>query len=186
MGLRIIGGDLKRKKLIWLNKSSIRPTSDRLRESVFNILSFRTQERIVLDLFSGTGAFGFEALSRGAKSAVFIDNDTDALSLIKQNKRSLALDDRAKIIKWDIVKNLDCIKYVNPLFNLVFMDPPYYKKFIKPSLLNLRNSHCLEKEACVVVEHPFSESIPKDFSAYNIIDQRKYGKKIVSFLNFKE
>ena len=186
MGLRIIGGDLKRKKLIYLNKSSIRPTSDRLRESVFNILSFSIQGRIVLDLFAGTGAFGFESLSRGAESAVFIDNDNSALSLIRQNKRSLALDDRVKIIKWNIVKNLDCVKSGNPLFNLVFMDPPYSKNLIKPALLNLINSRCLEKEACIVVEHTFLESIPKNLLTYNIIDQRKYGKKIVSFLNFRK
>jgi len=184
LGLRIIGGDLKGKKLYSLRGMIIRPTADRLRESIFNILSFHVQGAIVLDLFAGSGALGIEALSRGAESAVFIDNRKGPLSVIKRNISSCAFDNRTKIIKWNIIKDLNCIRLTRPAFGLVFMDPPYNRNSIKPALFNLYLSGSLKTEACIVVEHTPSEPVPKDLSEFEIVDQRKYGKAIVSFLNY--
>ena len=184
MGLRIIGGDLKGKKLHSLSGTTIRPTADRMREAIFNILSFRVQKAIVLDLFAGTGALGIEALSRGAESAVFIDTNKKVLSLIERNIRSCKLGDRAKIIKWNINKNLNCIKSADPPFDLVFIDPPYNKHFIKPSLSYLYRSTVLAKDAFIIVEHDPAEQVPEDNPAFKIADQRKYGKTLVSFLNY--
>ena len=182
MGLRLIGGDLRGKKLHSIPGIKIRPTADRLREAIFNILSFRVRGALVLDLFAGTGALGIEALSRGAESAVFIDTDKGVLSLIERNVRSCALNKRAKFIKWNIRKNLNCIMSVQPAFDLVFMDPPYDKDYIKPSLLNLHQSKALAKNACVVIEHSPTEPIPEEGPVFRITDQRKYGKTLVSFL----
>ena len=147
MGLRIIGGELKGKKLYTIPGTLIRPTADRLRESIFNILSYLVKEAVVLDLFAGTGALGIEALSRGADSAVFIDNNKKALSVIERNIQSCAVDNRSQIIRWDIVKNLNCINSVDSKFNLVFMDPPYNKGMIKPTLNNLHDSGYHGKDA---------------------------------------
>jgi len=189
MGLRIIGGDLKGKRLRSVSGTITRPTSDRLRESIFNILSFRVQATIALDLFAGTGAFGIEALSRGAKYAIFIDIYKDALSIIEQNIRSCALENRARIIQWDITRNLNCISSFCSQIGLVFMDPPYNRSIIKPTLLHLYNSRAVEKEACIVVEHSPLEPIqPKDLqedkSAFETMDQRKYGNTLISFLKY--
>ena len=107
MGLRVISGRLKGKKLYSVHGSATRPTADRLRESIFNILSTRVFKAVVLDLFAGTGALGIEALSRGAVSAVFVDNSRKAVSIIRRNITSCAFDQRANIIKWDIKKNLN-------------------------------------------------------------------------------
>jgi len=183
-GLRIIGGDLRGKKLHSIGRVKIRPTADRLRESIFNILGLYARDTVVLDLFAGTGALGLEALSRGADSAVFIENDKGALSLIERNIRSCDLNDKARTIKWDIKKNLNCIKSTRPAFGLVFMDPPYNGKAIRPSLLNLYRSGSMEEDALIIVEHSPLEAIPEDILGLTIVDQRRYGKALVSFLNF--
>ncbi len=182
--MRIIGGILKGKKLNSLRGNKIRPTADRLRESIFNILSFRLQDTAVLDLFSGTGALGIEALSRGAAFAVFIDKYKGAISLIEQNVRSCSLEQKAKIIKWDITKNLKCIKDFRPAFNLVFMDPPYSENALSQTLANLHTSNSLVKGAGIVIEHTSFEPICPGLVEFTISDQRKYGKTLVSFLNY--
>ncbi len=184
MGLRIIGGDLKRKKLYSVRGTMIRPSADRLRESLFNILSFRVQGSVVLDLFAGTGALGIEALSRGAKFAVFVDKHQSAFSAIYRNIQSCSLLNKTKIIKWDIIKNLNCIKAIKPAFNLVLMDPPYNRNIINPALFNLHRSCSLKKGACIVVEHTVLEPIPKDRLEFTIADQRRYGKTLVTFLDY--
>ncbi len=193
MGLRIIGGDLKGKRLRSVSGTTTRPTSDRLRESIFNILSFRVQATTALDLFAGTGAFGIEALSRGAKHAIFIDIYKDALSVIEQNIRSCALENRARIIQWDITRNLNCISSFCSQIDLIFMDPPYNRNTIKPTLINLYNSRAIKKGACIVVEHSRLEPIlPEDLqenlqenkTAFKMMDQRRYGKALISFLEY--
>ncbi len=192
--MRIISGDLKGKKLCSVRGRIIRPTADRLRESIFNILSFRVQGAVALDLFAGTGALGLEALSRGAESTVFIDNDKGSLSVIERNIQLCAFDNRTKIIKWDIKKNLNCIRSTGltsrilplniPLFNLVFMDPPYKKNMLKSALCNLHSTGSLERGALIIIEHTLLEPIPTDSPKFEIADQRRYGKTLVSFLNY--
>jgi len=184
MGLRIIGGALKGKRLYSVHDMSIRPTADRLRESIFNILSQRVLDAVVLDLFAGTGALGIEALSRGAESAVFVDNRKEALSVLRRNIDSCMLDQKANIVKWNIKQNLNCIRSKKQHFDLIFLDPPYDKNLIKPTLSNLDESHSLKNEACIVVEHSLFEPIPTDLFAFDLLDQRKYGKTLVSFLNY--
>jgi len=184
MGLRIIGGALKGKKLYSVRDMSIRPTADRLRESIFNILSHRVLDAVLLDLFAGTGALGIEALSRGAESALFVDNRKGALSVLKRNIASCKLDQKARIIKWNIRQNLNCIKSQKHHFDLIFLDPPYDNNLIKPTLFNLDKSHSLTKGACIVVEHSLFEPIPTDLFVFDLLDQRKYGKTLVSFLNY--
>jgi 16S rRNA (guanine966-N2)-methyltransferase len=184
MGLRIISGRLKGKKLHSVQGLTIRPTADRLRESIFNILSFRVHKAMVLDLFAGTGALGIEALSRGAESAVFVDNDPGALSVIKRNITSCSFDKHANIIRWDIKKNLNCLKSARRAFDLVFLDPPYNQSMVKPALFNLEHTRSLEKGARIVVEHSPQEPIPDDLFMFEIADQRRYGKTLVSFLSY--
>ncbi len=184
MGLRIISGELRGKRLRSVHGKAIRPTADRLRESIFNILSSGVLEAVVLDLFAGTGALGIEALSRGAESAVFIDSSSEAISTIASNVKLCAFDNRAIIIKWNIEYNLNCLKSIKPAFDLIFIDPPYNKNMIKPALIHLDRSGSLRKGACLVVEHSPFEPIPDDLFVFQITDQRRYGKTLVSFLNY--
>jgi len=183
--MRIISGTLRGKKLLPLSGTAIRPSGNRLRESVFNILSQGIRGRTVLDLFAGTGALGIEALSRGAVSAVFVDKSDMAISLIRQNICSCRLEGRTKVVKWDVENNLNCIKSdMFPGFDLVFTDPPYNQNLTEVTLRHLHTSRCLKKGACVVAEHSLREKIPEDDSVYVIADQRRYGKSLVSFLDY--
>jgi 16S rRNA (guanine966-N2)-methyltransferase len=193
MTLRIIGGDFKGKKLHpirTIRGAGIRPTADRIRESIFNIINFQVHGSVVLDLFAGTGALGLEALSRGAEFAVFVDYYKKVLFDIERNIHALALDNKTKIIKWDITKNLNCIHTIETtagsdrlIFDLVFMDPPYNRKMIKGSLLNLYLSGSLAEEVVIIVEHTISEPLSENLSEFKIYDQRNYGKTTISFLS---
>jgi 16S rRNA (guanine966-N2)-methyltransferase len=133
---------------------------------------------------AGTGALGIEALSRGAESALFIDIHNGALSVIECNIKACGLENKAKTIKWDIIKNLNCIKSYRAAFDLIFIDPPYNKNFLQPTLRNLRKVGSVKKGACLIIEHSLLEPIPLDFPEYELQDQRKCGKSLVSFLKF--
>jgi len=180
--LRIIAGSLKGKKLFSAPGKKVRPTADRLRESIFNILSFRVSEAVVLDLFSGTGAFGIEALSRGARQAVFVEKARAALSVIKRNIQACALENQAQVIQWDIARNLNCLQRILLRYDLVFMDPPYNRDMIQMGLSNLSHSDCINPGGCIVVEHSASEPIPENTGRFAVLDRRKYGKTLVTFL----
>jgi len=184
MALRIIGGDLKGRRIVTVRGSMTRPTADRLREAIFNILYTRVQGSVVLDVFAGTGAMGIEALSRGAEYAVFVDNNKNASSVIKKNITSCEIEDKTTIIKRDALKRLDWIKSIKPWFNIVFMDPPYNRNFIKPSLESLVKSQLLKQKAYIIIEHSYSEIISEEIKAFTTIDQRKYGKSMVTFLQY--
>ena len=184
MAMRIIGGNLKGKRLSSIRGSRIRPTADRIRESIFNILSDRVQGTTVLDLFSGTGALGIEALSRGAAFAVLIDKYINAVRLIEKNVRACALEKEVKVIQWDITKNLKCIGGFRQTFELVFMDPPYGQMTLAKTLMNLDRSHSLKKGALLVIEHAQIEPLDLELGRFTVTDQRKYGKTLVSFLTY--
>ncbi len=184
MSLRIISGELKGKRLFSPKGVKIRPTADRIRESIFNILTPCIPDSVVLDLFAGTGAFGIEALSRGASFAIFLDSDKDSLEVIEKNVSACRLQDRVKIIRADIVKNNIALKKGYPPVDLVFMDPPYNKDLIKPALIKLSASPLLQKNALIIIEHAVTETLPEYVLEYKLSDQRRYGKTLVSFLNY--
>jgi 16S rRNA (guanine966-N2)-methyltransferase len=180
--LRIIGGSLRGKNLASLSGSAIRPTADRLRESIFNIIAARVPNAVVLDLFAGTGAFGIEALSRYARAAVFIDNSRAAVTVINRNLEMCRLLDRARVILSDITRGLDRIPVPQQRFDLVFMDPPYNRGFVRNGLDLLRRNPCLASGHCLILEHSSHEPLPFDLEGYDLLDQRRYGKTLVSFL----
>ena len=182
MTIRIIGGELKGRKLVTVPGRQTRPTADRVRESIFNILGDRVPSALVMDLFAGTGAMGIEALSRGAESVLFADYDKKALAALEKNVKACSLESRVKIIKWNILKNLNITSPFHHAFNLVFIDPPYNKNLIQPTLSNLGKSECLKSGACIAIEHSLQEPISAIDQRFKISDQRRYGKTLVSFL----
>ena len=184
MALRIIAGELKGRKLRSVRGRKTRPTANRTREAIFNILAFQIRDSRVLDLFAGTGAFGIEALSRGAESVVFVDVDYHSISVIKENVESLSLENRTKIFQWDLSRSLNSLESLRSAFNLIFMDPPYNENLIEPALFNLHSSQCMERGSRIIVEHSDPESILNLRLPFEISDQRKYGKTLVSFLNY--
>jgi 16S rRNA (guanine966-N2)-methyltransferase len=182
--MRIISGNFRGRKLASFQGTTIRPTSDHIREAIFSILSGTVPMTMVLDLFAGTGALGLEALSRGAAKSVFIDSHKKARALIAKNLMRCGIDPKNIILRCNILKNLNCLTSIKFRFNLVFMDPPYNLNMVKPALLNLLQSSSLAPGACVVVEHALTETIPDPIFAFKCIDRRKYGKTLVSFFEY--
>lgn len=182
--MRIISGKLGGRKLFSLSGRRVRPTSDRVREALFNILADRVAAATVLDLFAGTGALGIESVSRGARTAVSIDNSRDAVRIIEKNISRLALEKSIRMIKWDIARNLNCIQTTEPVYDLVFMDPHYERGLVEKALDNLHHSRSVIPGAMLVVEHSRREGLPADRGFLDMADQRKYGKTLVSFLTY--
>src|ERR1700746_3224412 len=152
--MRVVGGRLKGRNLASPASREIRPTADRLRESVFNILVHAYDNPIegarVLDLFAGTGALGIEAVSRGAAFALFVDNGAEARALLRNNVEALGLGGVTKVFRRDAT-DLGPAHPVEP-FSLVFLDPPYGKGLAAPALNSLREGGWLTPEALLVVE----------------------------------
>ena len=152
--MRVVGGELKGRNIVAPTSRDIRPTADRLRESVFNILIHAYddpfQDARALDLFAGTGALGIEAISRGASFALFVDNGTEARALLRNNVEALALGGVTKVYRRD-ASNLGPVHPMEP-FSLVFLDPPYAKKLAEKALASLRDGGWLTPGALLVVE----------------------------------
>lgn len=183
--MRIIGGTLRGRKLHTFKGTDIRPTSDRTREAVFNILSDRIPGAHVLDLFAGSGAMGIEALSRRAAAAIFVDKAPAAIALIKKNIRVCGgLGAKTRIIQWDIKHSLACLNASQPPFDLIFLDPPYGSSLADPALSHLIKTGAMAADTRLVLEHGQTEkfSLPDDH--FQLSDQRRYGKTLVSFLSY--
>jgi len=159
---------------------SIRPTTDRQRESLFNILVNMNSiiNANVLDLYAGTGALGIEALSRGAQSVVFIDNSRQAIQLIKSNLEQLKIEHSTHIIQCDILKGLACLN--DRIFDLILMDPPYHNACIFKTLCNIVDQQCFDPNTIIVAEHAANEIIhvPENIIQFDV---RKYGNTKFSF-----
>lgn len=182
--LRIIAGELKGRKLRTVAGLATRPTADRTREAIFNILGPGIRGAHVLDLFAGTGAFGIEALSRGAASALFIEMGREALAVLAGNIQACGLAERAAAVRWNAARNLDCLRNREPLSRLIFLDPPYRQGLAAPTLSHLHSACCLAEGARLVVEHGVDDPLPEPGAAYLLQDQRRYGKTLVSFLSY--
>ena len=182
--MRIISGTLRGKKLHTFHGTRIRPTADRTREAVFNILSGRIWGAQVLDLFAGSGAMGIEALSRGATFTTFIDSSPAAIALIKKNLHACRLEKKARVILWDIERNVDCLQSQQTTHNLVFLDPPYRRGLAQPALMHLENSHFLAPGTCLVLEQAHIDERPLPPAHFVLTDRRRYGKTLVSFLTY--
>jgi 16S rRNA (guanine966-N2)-methyltransferase len=184
--VRIIAGSLKRKTLLSVPGLGTRPTSDRLRETLFNILGYDVKNATVLDLYAGTGAMGLEALSRGALFCTFIDNGREALTVIRKNIEACRLNEKSAVYGWDASQNLSRLKTTGHRFDLVFIDPPYHQNLVPPTLVNLVSSGCLAHGARLVIEHAIPDPVTLPSGFFSLTDYRKYGKTAVSFLSYDE
>ena len=181
--MRIVGGRLGGRVLAAPRSQSIRPTADRLRESLFNILAHAYGDPVsgarVVDLFAGTGALGLEAMSRGAAFALFIDDGAEARALIRQNVEALGLGGTTRIFRRDATR----LGAVHPLapFSLAFLDPPYSQGLAERALLSAAAGHWLTPDALVVVEEATDAAFAAP-EAYEEIERRSYGDSELVFL----
>lgn len=178
--MRIIGGKFKGRTLAEFKGDDVRPTSDRAKEALFNILAFRLVGARVLDLFAGSGALGLESLSRGAKEVVFNDYSKNSLSILQKNLTALKIGEEAK------VKNLDyaaCLGQVSGQFDLIFIDPPYKQEYGEKALKMIAERGLLTKDGIAVYERDVPFSI--EVEGLEKFDERKYGRAYLAFFKRK-
>jgi 16S rRNA (guanine966-N2)-methyltransferase len=183
--MRIVGGRLGGRTLAAPRSQAIRPTADRLRESLFNILVHAYGDPVtgarVLDLYAGTGALGLEALSRGAAFALFVDDAAEARALLRENVAALGLGGVTRVFRRDATR-LGPAHPVEP-FSLVFLDPPYGKGLAEKALVSARAGGWLAQGALVVVEEA-ADAAFKAPSGFEEVQRRRYDDTEVVFLRF--
>ncbi len=177
--MRVITGTARGRRLKELEGMETRPTTDRVKEGIFNIIQFDIEGRRVLDLFAGTGQLGIEALSRGAASAVFVDQRRDAAALTRDNLKITDLTDRAQVVCGDAGAYLAGVK---GKFDLVFVDPPYAAKLWSSVLDAIERFDILSNHGTIVCESPLEQEMPEMAPPYYLHRTYRYGKiKITTY-----
>lgn len=179
--MRIITGSAKGTKLKTPKGLSTRPTSDRVKESLFNILGFNLSGIQVLDLFAGTGNLGLEALSRGASNAFFVDYDIHSVNLIKENAMLTKLSDRVVVHRAEVLKALDLLALRQETFDLIFCDPPYNTGLANKTFDRLDHLPLLKREGMLVIEHSRHEPLIELGESLKCIRIQRYGETMLSF-----
>jgi len=180
--MRIISGTLKGRKLAGPGGAALRPTSDRVKESMFNIIGAEIEGKVVLDLFAGTGNLGIEALSRGAKSAVFVEKSRQALRLLEKNLSTCQVGNRSEVLFKEAIQAIGHLKGRGACFDLIFVDPPYEKGLIECTLEKLLRQKIYSDNSLLVIEHDRREPLSRYDKLWNLILQRRIGDTVISFL----
>lgn len=182
--MRVISGTARGKKLISLEGLETRPTLDRVKEALFNILQFDIKDAKVLDLFSGSGALAIEALSRGARKAVLCDFSKKAIEIINKNLVATRLKDKAEILNKDYLETLNYLKKETKKFNIIFLDPPYKTDYIFKSIEKILQYNLLDEEGIIIAETDDENKIEeiKKIENIEIYDARKYGIVHIIFI----
>ena len=175
--MRVISGKAKGISLKTPDGMSTRPTADRVKEALFSIVQFDIPNAKILDLFGGTGQLGIEALSREAKSAVFVDEREDACKLIRENLKRSKLESYAKVIRSDYAVFL---KNCRETFDIIILDPPYAEKFLENSLKLITEIDILQSGGIIVTERPADKELEFEFSGYSRSKDYKYSKTILT------
>ena len=171
--MRVITGSARGRRLKELEGMETRPTTDRVKEGLFNVLQFDIEGRKVLDLFAGTGQLGIECLSRGAASAVFVDRRADAVKLIRENLRLTELEDRARVVAGD---SMEYLKSIREPFDIIFLDPPYAAGLLEPAIAHIAKFDILAPHGIIAAEHPAARVLPALAPPYRLHRTYRYGK----------
>lgn len=182
--MRVISGTAKGTRLESLEGDKTRPTLDRVKEALFNIIQNDVMDAYVLDLFSGSGALGIEALSRGAKFCIMADKSSDAIKVISKNLQKTRLEENAKIVKNDYIKTLNSL---NQKFDVIFIDPPYAENIAVNAVEHIIKLDLLAEDGIIVLETDEEERELENLKKVNVnvYDLRKYGRVKLIFLNRK-
>ena len=175
--MRVITGKARGVVLKTPDGVATRPTADRVKEALFNIIQFDVPTARVLDLFGGTGQLGIEALSRDAKSAVFVDEREDACRLIRENLKRTKLEQFARIIRSDYMAYL---KTCREKFDIILLDPPYAEVFLENSLKMITEIDILQSGGIIVTERPIGKELPWDFAGFERSRDYKYGRTLIT------
>ncbi len=173
--MRVIAGSARRLNLKTISGNDIRPTTDRIKETLFNMLQNDIPGCLFLDLFSGSGAIGIEALSRGADCAYFVENNNAAISCIRENLRFTKLSDSGIVMECSAITAISRLESRNLCFDIIFMDPPYEKNLEMEVLDRLRESSLVGEDTLIIVEASLGTSFDylKDYG-YEMLKSKEY------------
>ena len=188
--MRIIAGTFRSRQLKSLKGMALRPTSDNLRETLFNVLGGLVVDARFMDLFAGTGAVGIEALSRGASEAIFVEKHPPAVALIKENLESLEIREGARVVASDALKALERLvkepSAANARIDLLFLDPPYAETEQYKSVLSyLGGANLLAENAVVIAEHQSKLDLPESFGKLRRVRVLRQGDAALTFYRFR-
>lgn len=179
--MRVIAGTYRGRRLRNVEGAAVRPTSDRLRETLFNILAPRIGGSRFLDICAGSGAVGIEAISRGASEVTFIEKSRRALSAVKVNLHTLGIDDGVRRIERDAIAGLQALSEASAVFDIVFFDPPYASQLYDSVMRRLAPSTLITLESIVIVEHRAKHRLESVYSNLRMCRQVKQGESALSF-----
>ena len=182
--MRIISGSARGTKLFTLEGNNTRPTLDRVKEPLFNIINFKLKDAIILDLFAGSGALGLEAISRGSRKAIFCEKSRNAASIIRKNIEKTHFENKSELFIEDFEKVLNRLENDNVKIDIIFLDPPYNTDYIYKSLLLILNKNIIADDGIIIVETDELERIKEEIRDLDIeiYDIRKYGRACLLFI----
>ena len=175
--MRVITGKARGVQLKTPEGMLTRPTADRVKEALFSIINFDLPGAAVLDLFGGTGQLGIEALSRGANSAVFVDQREDACKIIRENLRRTKLESQGKVVRSDY---LDYLRRSREKFDIILLDPPYAEVFLENALKCITEIDILKSDGIIVAERPLEKELSFEFEGFTRSKDYKYGKTLLT------
>lgn len=171
--MRVITGTARGRKLKDLPGLDTRPTTDKVKESIFNIVQFDVEGRRVLDLFAGTGQLGIEALSRGAEKCVFVDASRSAVSVVKENVTATGFENQSRVVQSDALSFLTSCR---EKFGLCFLDPPYASDLLDQALLKMAEIDIMLENGIIVCESAVDKLLPQLPAPYGMGREYRYGK----------
>ena len=175
--MRVVTGKARGVLLKTPQGMQTRPTADRVKEAMFSIVNFDIPGASVLDLFAGTGQLGIEALSRGAKSAVFVDAREDACKIVRENLRRTKMENQAKTVRSDY---LEYLKRCREKFDIILLDPPYAEVFLETALKTIAEIDILQSGGIIITERPLGKELLLDFDGFARSKDYKYGNTLLT------
>jgi len=186
LNLRVITGIYRGRKLESIEGMDVRPTSDKVKESLFNILGVDVIDSDFLDLFGGTGSIGIEALSRGARHVVFIDNSIKSIKVLRRNLENLRIKEQAEVYNADYQTAINKLYGNRRKFDIIFIDPPYRRGIAQDALNQINLQPILSENGIIIVEHDDRDDMPENVGVLVKYRDKRYGNTRLSFYTIKE
>ena len=184
--MRVISGKVRGLKLNAPKNDDVRPTTDRVKESLFNMINSYMMDSDILDLFAGTGSLGIECLSRGANKCVFVDKSKESINIVKSNIKKARVENESIVLNLDFKSAISSLALKKEKFDVIFMDPPYYKNMFSDALLAVDEKELLKEDGIIVVEHDTVDKFPDNMGRLYKSREKKYGTTTITFYKLEE
>ncbi|WP_243290249.1 16S rRNA (guanine(966)-N(2))-methyltransferase RsmD [Bacillus sp. FJAT-47783] len=178
--MRVVSGSCKGKQLKAVPGMNTRPTTDKVKEAVFNMVGPYFEGGMALDLFAGSGGIGIEALSRGMERCVFIDRDRKAIQTIHMNLKSCRLEDRAEVFKAEAERALKALVKRSLTFDLIMLDPPYKKQKLESLITFIDENKLLNEHGVIICEHSDDVELPEEIGSCEVVKKETYGHTVIT------